>query len=75
MLMKDKFVRLGVSGSFHPHGNTITVRKVKLLAVQTFEMRKIKRCERHNHLNFCLARTWLHECVVTQLGEAILDFT
>ena len=42
MLMKDKFVRLGVI---------------------TF-----------NHLNFCVAREWLHGCVLTQLGDAILNF-
>ena len=42
MLMKDKFVRLGVN---------------------TF-----------NHLNFCVARAWLHGCVLNQLGDAILNF-
>ena len=72
--MKGKFVRLGVSFA-RKHGNTLTVRKLERLAVQRFEMRKIKRCEHHNHLNFCVARPWLHECVVTQLGDAILDFT
>ena len=51
MLMKGKFVRLGVSFA-RKHGNTLTVRKLERLAVQRFEMRKIKRCEHHNHLNF-----------------------
>ena len=59
---------------FHSHGNTLTVRKFEGLTVQTFEKRKTKRCEHHNHLNFCLARAWLHGCVVTRLGDAILDF-
>ena len=27
-----------------------------------------------NHLNFCVARAWLHGCVLTQLGDAILNF-
>ena len=59
---------------FHSHGNTLTVRKFERLTVQTFEMRKIKRCEHHNHVNFCLARAWSHGCVVTRLGDTILDF-
>ena len=24
-------------------------------------------------LNFCTAKAWLHECLATQLGDAILD--
>ena len=70
MLMKDKFVRLGVSFA-RKHANRT---KIERLTVQTFEKKKIKMCEHHNHLNFCLARAWSRGCVVTRLGDVILDF-
>ena len=32
-----------------------------------------QQCEHHSHLNFCMAKAWWHGCVVTQLGDTILD--
>ena len=46
------------------------VEGVKMLA----DIAKLtQQCEHHNHLNFCMAKAWWHGCVVTQLGDTILD--
>ena len=46
------------------------VDEVKILA----DIAKLtQQCEHHNHLNFYMAKAWWDGCVVTQLGDTILD--